>query len=250
MWQSRHRSSVGCGVGTATFAEYAVAPYPDDYAMICSFTHLFASSVGYAAGHTPNPSYYEVCSGKTGHTEVVRVVFDPKKVSYEQLLKIFWESHDPTQGMRQGNDVGTQYRSGIYWHRPEQAEVARDTLQGCRYKLVDYGPHLITPFSRRSAYDQAQALPCSPRYVGHVGLVRLGQGHHAFAHHLQGGHYFFPQCRQGKHGVPVVAGNTSTDGFRGILEIAQEGTAQNAGTATLAQCRCRCRIKNRGGHEG
>ena len=85
---------------------------------------IYTTAVGYAGGHTPNPTYEEVCSGRTGHNEVVLVVYDPNKVSYERLLKTFWESHDPTQGMRQGNDVGTQYRSGIYAFTPEQRKAA------------------------------------------------------------------------------------------------------------------------------
>ncbi len=85
---------------------------------------VYATAVGYAAGFTPNPTYEEVCSGMTGHNEVVRVVFDTKETSYEDLLKVFWESHDPTQGMRQGNDVGTQYRSGIYTYGDEQQRLA------------------------------------------------------------------------------------------------------------------------------
>ena len=85
---------------------------------------IYVTAVGYAGGLTPNPTYEEVCSGRTGHNEVVLVVYDPKKISYEALLKTFWESHDPTQGMRQGNDVGTQYRSGIYAFTPEQKKAA------------------------------------------------------------------------------------------------------------------------------
>jgi len=93
---------------------------------------VFSTAVGYAAGYTPNPTYQEVCTGKTGHNEVVLVVYDPKKVSYEDLLKVFWESHNPTQGMRQGNDSGTQYRSGIYTYSEAQkqlAEASRDAYQ-------------------------------------------------------------------------------------------------------------------------
>lgn len=85
---------------------------------------VWLTMVGYAAGYTPNPTYEEVCTGKTGHNEVVRVIFDPAVVTYEALLKVFWEGHDPTQGMRQGNDRGTQYRSGIYTHDGAQAQIA------------------------------------------------------------------------------------------------------------------------------
>ena len=103
---------------------------------------VFTTAVGYAGGLTPNATYEEVCSGLTGHNEVVRVAFDPKATSYEALLRIFWESHDPTQGMRQGNDVGTQYRSGIYVYSPEQrrlAEASRDAYQKV-LSAARYGP--------------------------------------------------------------------------------------------------------------
>lgn len=102
---------------------------------------VFTTAVGYAAGITPNPTYQEVCSGMTGHNEVVFVVYDPAAISYDQLLKVFWENHDPTQGMRQGNDVGTQYRSGIYTYSDEQlkrAEASRDRYQAALSK-AGYG---------------------------------------------------------------------------------------------------------------
>ena len=100
---------------------------------------VYTTAVGYAGGYTPNATYQEVCTGQTGHNEVVRVVFDPESVSYAHLLKVFWESHDPTQGMRQGNDVGTQYRSGIYTYDDTQLTVARTSRTTYEQALVQAG---------------------------------------------------------------------------------------------------------------
>lgn len=100
---------------------------------------VVVTSVGYGAGHTPNPTYQEVCSGDTGHNELVRIWYDPQRTSLEVLLKIFWESHDPTQGMRQGNDVGTQYRSGIYLQDDGDIELARRSLLRYQQQLIAAG---------------------------------------------------------------------------------------------------------------
>lgn len=105
---------------------------------------VYSTAVGYSAGHTPNPSYAEVCSGLTGHNEVVLVVYDPDKISYQQLLKTFWESHNPTQGMQQGNDRGTQYRSGIYTFDDEQQRLAEQSLRDYQAILQQHGFAQIT----------------------------------------------------------------------------------------------------------
>jgi peptide-methionine (S)-S-oxide reductase len=105
---------------------------------------VISTSVGYEGGHTPNPTYEEVCSGLTGHAETVRVVYDPERVSYPALLKVFWESHDPTQGMRQGNDLGTQYRSVIFYHSDAQREAAEQSAAAYGKKLAESGYGAIT----------------------------------------------------------------------------------------------------------
>jgi peptide-methionine (S)-S-oxide reductase len=105
---------------------------------------VYSSAVGYAGGFTPNPTYEEVCTGLTGHTEVVRVIYDPKKTAYEELLKVFWESHDPTQGMRQGNDAGTQYRSAIYASDAEQRDAAQESRRVYQARLSAAGKGAIT----------------------------------------------------------------------------------------------------------
>jgi len=105
---------------------------------------VYSTAVGYAGGFTPNPTYEEVCTGNTGHNEVVRVVFDPAAADYDELLRLFWESHDPTQGMRQGNDVGTQYRSGIYTYGAEQQKGAEKSRAAYQQALAKAGMGIIT----------------------------------------------------------------------------------------------------------
>ena len=118
---------------------------------------IVTTAVGYAGGHTPNPTYEEVCSGRTGHTEVVLVAYDPARVPYEQLLRVFWENHDPTQGMRQGNDVGTQYRSAIYTDGPDQHAAAEASRTAFEERLRDAGYGEITTEIR--AVDGDPAVP-------------------------------------------------------------------------------------------
>jgi peptide-methionine (S)-S-oxide reductase len=105
---------------------------------------VYTTAVGYAGGHTPNPRYEEVCSGLTGHAEVVRVVFDPRVCAFRALLRLFWENHDPTQGMRQGNDVGTQYRSAIYWYSEDQRRAADASREAYQHVLTAAGLGAIT----------------------------------------------------------------------------------------------------------
>jgi peptide-methionine (S)-S-oxide reductase len=133
-------------------------PYPDgsqiaEFALGCFWgaekifwntPGVITTAAGYEGGFTPNPTYEEVCSGQTGHTESVRVVFDPAKISYEQLLKLFWEAHDPTQGNRQGNDRGTQYRSAVFYRSPEQKAAVEETLEIFQKNLANAGYGEIT----------------------------------------------------------------------------------------------------------
>ena len=134
---------------------------------------VYSTQVGYAAGLTPNATYREVCSGMTGHNEVVRVVFDPSKTSYETLLKTFWENHDPTQGMRQGNDAGTQYRSGIYTYGAEQRALAEKSRAAYQTKLEEAGFGRITteiadaaPFYYGEDYHQQYLAKNPDGYCG------------------------------------------------------------------------------------
>ncbi len=139
---------------------------------------VYTTAVGYSGGFTPNPTYEEVCTGRTGHAEAVLVVFDPSQTSYEEILRLFWENHDPTQGMRQGNDVGTQYRSAIYWTTEEQralAEASRDAyakrLQAAGYPEITTEIAAAGPFYYAEDYHQ-QYLHKNP--MGYCGLGGTG----------------------------------------------------------------------------
>jgi len=139
---------------------------------------VYSTAVGYAGGFTPNPTYREVCSGMTGHTEVVLVAYDPRRVSYEDLLRVFWENHDPTQGMRQGNDVGTQYRSAVYTDGAEQRRAAEASREAYQRELARAGHGTITteiadapPFYYAEDYHQ-QYLAKNPQ--GYCGIGGTG----------------------------------------------------------------------------
>jgi len=139
---------------------------------------VYTTAVGYSGGVTPNPTYEEVCSGQTGHAEAVLVVFDPKQTSYDEILRLFWENHDPTQGMRQGNDVGTQYRSAIYWTTKEQREAAETSRAMYQQELEQAGYGKISteiakagPFYYAEPYHQ-QYLAKNPN--GYCGLGGTG----------------------------------------------------------------------------
>ena len=139
---------------------------------------VYTTAVGYAGGHTPNPTYEEVCTGLTGHAEVVLCVFDPGRTSYEEMLRLFWEGHDPTQGMRQGADVGTQYRSAVYWYSDEQRRLAEASREAYQRTLSDagYGPitteiRAAPPFYYAEDYHQ-QYLAKNPD--GYCGLGGTG----------------------------------------------------------------------------
>jgi peptide-methionine (S)-S-oxide reductase len=170
-----------------------VPPFPDGYetaivGMGCFWgaervfwkaPGVYTTAVGYAGGYTPNPTYEEVCSGRTGHSEVVLVVFDPKQTSYEEILKLFWENHDPTQGMRQGNDVGTQYRSLIVATTPEQreqAERSRETFQQA-LSAAGHGGEITTQIIKGGDFFYAE--PYHQQYLaknpnGYCGLGGTG----------------------------------------------------------------------------
>lgn len=139
---------------------------------------VYVTAVGYAGGYTPNPTYEEVCSGGTGHAEVVRIIFDPKQISYARLLKAFWEAHDPTQGMRQGNDVGTQYRSCVYTYGNEQQQLAEQSLRRYQEELKAAGYPAITT-EIRSAPEFYYAEDYHQQYLaknpaGYCGLGGTG----------------------------------------------------------------------------
>ena len=172
---------------------------------------IYTTAVGYAGGHTPNPTYEEVCSGRTGHNEVVLVVYDPKKISYERLLKTFSESHDPTQGMRQGNDVGTQYRSGIYTFTPEQRKAAEASkamydkeLKARRFDAVTQFPKLAfgAPEAAQAEHRGLEALWIRPLdWTVKDKVLPRGRDRGRTAGQCLGGRRHFKLLLEHEHGI-------------------------------------------------
>jgi len=139
---------------------------------------VFSTAVGYTGGYTPNPTYEELCTGLTGHNEAVKVIYDPSIISYSELLKLFWESHNPTQGMRQGNDIGTQYRSGIYTYTEEQLKAALESKQHYQHRLTQAGFNQITteimPASEFYYAEDTHQQYLAKNPQGYCGLGGLG----------------------------------------------------------------------------
>jgi len=176
-------------LGTSLLPPYPAGSEIADFALGCFWgaerkfwqvPGVITTAVGYEGGFTPNATYEEVCSGGTGHAEAVRVVFDPKLVSYRDLLKVFWESHDPTQGMRQGNDAGTQYRSAIFYHSPEQEAAAKESEAAYQDQLTKSGyGHITTEISPAGEFYFAepyhqQYLSDAKNPYGYCGLGGTG----------------------------------------------------------------------------
>ncbi|AMB87439.1 peptide-methionine (S)-S-oxide reductase [Pseudomonas agarici] len=164
--------------GNVEFAIFGLGCFWGAERRFWQYKGVYSTAAGYAGGFTPNPTYEEVCSGLTGHSEVVLVVYEPEKVSYEELLALFWELHDPTQGMRQGNDIGTQYRSVIYATKPAQLEAAKNSAQVYQAELTKAGLGTITTaieeaptFFYAEAYHQ-QYLAKNPE--GYCGIRGTG----------------------------------------------------------------------------
>jgi peptide-methionine (S)-S-oxide reductase len=161
-------------------AEFALGCFWGEEKKFWEVPGVYTTAVGYEGGFTPNPTYEEVCSGRTGHAETVRVVYDPQKVSYNDLLKVFWEAHDPTQGMRQGNDIGSQYRSAIFYHSQAQHEQALLSMEAYQRRLTEAGYGAITTeivpapeFYFAEDYHQ-QYLSSSKNPYGYCGVGGTG----------------------------------------------------------------------------